>query len=103
MQQAGARNVLIKGGHFQADSQVSRDFLFADDEMTIFDSNRVHNVNVRGTGCILSSAIAANLALGHELGTAVRISKDYVYDVIKQAGDSTAETVTGNEQPTWLE
>jgi len=79
LQQAGARNVLIKGGHFESDSQVSRDLLFAGDEMTIFDSNRVHNVRVRGTGCMLSSAIAANLALGRDLESAVRFAKEYVH------------------------
>lgn len=90
MQQAGARNVLIKGGHFDAHSHISRDFLFAGDEMTIFDSVRVHNVSVRGTGCILSSAIAANLAIGHQLNAAVKISKDHVFGLIKSAADEVA-------------
>ena len=91
LQKAGARNVLIKGGHFESDSELSRDFLFVGDEMTIFDSSRVHNASVRGTGCMLSSAIAASLALGHGLNSAVKISKDYVYRLITQADDLGAD------------
>ena len=43
-----------------------------------FRGKRIDNPNTHGTGCTLSSAIAANLAKGYDLDTAVRRAKDYL-------------------------
>lgn len=68
-------SVLLKGGHCINDAN---DFLFADGEMTWFNVKRINNPNTHGTGCTLSSAIAANLANGHNLKQSVRLAKKYV-------------------------
>jgi len=82
IRRAGATNVLIKGGHFETEANQARDFLFTDNGLEIYEAPRVTGVSVRGTGCMLSSAIAANLALGHDLSTAVSIAKNYLHGVI---------------------
>jgi hydroxymethylpyrimidine kinase/phosphomethylpyrimidine kinase len=85
MQRAGGVNVLIKGGHMEVDSDRSRDFLFTENAVEVFEAPRINGVSVRGTGCMLSAAIAANLALGHDLSTAVGIAKDHVHSLIAAA------------------
>ena len=67
--------VLLKGGHAVNEAN---DFLFADGHGIWFRGKRIDNTNTHGTGCTLSSAIAANLAKGYELEEAVRRSKAYV-------------------------
>lgn len=66
--------VLAKGGHGLNDAN---DFLF-DGAGTWFHGQRVDTANTHGTGCTLSSAIAANLAKGHDLKTAVGRAKSYL-------------------------
>jgi hydroxymethylpyrimidine/phosphomethylpyrimidine kinase len=83
LRQHGAKNVLIKGGHFEAEKGISRDLLFIDGAMKTFDADRVEGRNVRGTGCILSSAIAANLALGNDLARSVEAAKAFVTEHIR--------------------
>jgi hydroxymethylpyrimidine/phosphomethylpyrimidine kinase len=80
----GARNVLIKGGHFE-DSYRSTDYLFIDGEMTVLEAERIQTTATHGTGCTLSSAIAANLALGKSLTDAVKIAKLFVTEAIRTA------------------
>ncbi len=67
--------VLLKGGHSVSDAN---DLLCADGRLTWIYGKRVDNPNTHGTGCTLSSAIAANLAKGYDLETAVRRAKDYI-------------------------
>ena len=80
----GARNVLIKGGHFE-ESEHSTDYLFIDGEMTVLEAERIQTTATHGTGCALSSAIAANLALGKNLMDAVKIAKRFVTEAIRTA------------------
>ena len=68
-------SVLCKGGHSINDAN---DLLYADDSLTWFAGKRIDNPNTHGTGCTLSSAIAANLAKGCELAEAVRLAKEYI-------------------------
>ena len=84
MQSVGARNVLIKGGHFESDVH-SNDYLFAGAEVEIFVAERIKTSATHGTGCTLSSAIAANLALGHDLKQSIGIAKRFVTEAIKTA------------------
>jgi len=46
--------------------------------MICFNGKRIDNPNTHGTGCTLSSAIASNLAKGHDIKTAVQKAKSYI-------------------------
>lgn len=67
--------VLLKGGHNVNDSN---DLLYAGGEKKWFCGKRIENPNTHGTGCTLSSAIAANLAKGYDLETSVARAKEYI-------------------------
>ena len=67
--------VLLKGGHSISDAN---DLLYAGGDLTWFEGKRIDNPNTHGTGCTLSSAIAANLAKGFPLAESVRRAKDYI-------------------------
>lgn len=67
--------VLLKGGHRVNDAN---DLMCQGGDLTWFRGKRIHNPNTHGTGCTLSSAIAANLAKGYDLKTAVSRAKDYI-------------------------
>src|SRR5699024_3952666 len=56
----------------------ANDLLFADDSFTWIYGEKIDNDNTHGTGCTLSSAIAANLAKGFDLQGAVRRAKEYI-------------------------
>ena len=80
----GARAVLLKGGHLAGDT-VS-DLLLAHDAQALWlRGPRIPSANTHGTGCTLSSAIAAHLARGATLEDAVRRARDYVRGAL-QAG-----------------
>ena len=68
-------SVLLKGGHSLNDAN---DLLYKNGEYTWFESKRIDNPNTHGTGCTLSSAIAANLSKGFTLENSVKNSKAYV-------------------------
>ena len=78
----GAKNVLMKGGHLQESAD---DLLYDGREATWFTGERINTKNTHGTGCTLSSALAANLALGLSLPEAVRKSKEYITIAINNA------------------
>ena len=67
--------VLCKGGHRVSDAN---DLLYQDGAFRWFRGRRIDNPNTHGTGCTLSSAIAANLAKGFPLADAVQRAKDYL-------------------------
>ena len=67
--------VLCKGGHQINDAN---DLLFKDGTYTWYNGKRINNPNTHGTGCTLSSAIAANLAKGFNLDASVKRAKDYI-------------------------
>lgn len=67
--------VLCKGGHQLNDTN---DLLYFKDGYRWFEGKRIDNPNTHGTGCTLSSAIAANLAKGYDLPTSVERAKDYI-------------------------
>ena len=67
--------VLCKGGHNLNDAN---DLLYADGMYRWFEGKRIDNPNTHGTGCTLSSAIAANLAKGFGLAESVQRAKNYI-------------------------
>ncbi len=79
----GARKVVVKGGHL--DSPDAIDILFDGEVFRELHSKRVQTRSTHGTGCTFSSAIAANLACGHDFFTAVDKAKNYVTDAIAHA------------------
>ncbi|GJE16528.1 bifunctional hydroxymethylpyrimidine kinase/phosphomethylpyrimidine kinase [Methylobacterium marchantiae] len=81
----GARAVLIKGGHAEGNESVDH-LMSADGTMRRFASPRIDTKSTHGTGCTLSSAVAAGLARGLSLIDAVAQAKRYVTASIAAAG-----------------
>jgi hydroxymethylpyrimidine kinase/phosphomethylpyrimidine kinase len=90
----GARAVLIKGGHLMRESGVGSpesgeryavDILDDEGEVTMFRGDWIDAPPVRGTGCMLSSAIAACLATGVDLKAAVNAAKKFVAGEIQNS------------------
>jgi len=79
----GCRAVLIKGGHGQGPE--STDYLVTANGTITLSAPRVATRNTHGTGCSLSSAIAANLARGEDMGAAVRNAKSWISAAIAAA------------------
>ena len=79
----GARAVLIKGGHLRSEQAV--DLLVTAEGVDRFAAPRIETRNTHGTGCTLSSAIAAELAKGASLRKAVATAKTYLTEALKQA------------------
>jgi hydroxymethylpyrimidine kinase/phosphomethylpyrimidine kinase/thiamine-phosphate diphosphorylase len=79
----GAANVLIKGGHLSG--RLSTDILFDGIRYHHFSSERFFTSNTHGTGCSYASAIAALLAQGEPLLTAVERSKIFITSAIRHA------------------
>ena len=71
--------VLCKGGHNIHDAD---DLLCADGQLIWFNGQRIDNPNTHGTGCTLSSAIAANLAKGFSLEASITRAKAYISDAL---------------------
>ena len=67
--------VLLKGGHSVSDAN---DLLYEKRRYKWFCGKRIDNPNTHGTGCTLSPAIAANLAKGYDLESAIGRAKEYI-------------------------
>jgi len=81
--QRGARAALVKGGHLAGDEVV--DLLVTEGAVRRFARPRIDTTSTHGTGCTLSAAIAAGLALGRPLEQAVADALDFVYRAIASA------------------
>jgi len=79
----GPRVVLVKGGHLDGPDSV--DIVCTEREAFEISRPRVATVHTHGTGCTLSSAIAANLALGLELRPAIERAREYLDGAIRHA------------------
>ena len=82
----GAKAVLVKGGGMKGDLR-GIDVWFDGTRLDVLKAENVDTGNTHGTGCTLSAAIAANLALEKDLFTAVTLAKDYVTTALKYALD----------------
>src|SRR6266850_198336 len=98
LRQTGARAVLVKGGHLEQRSEVrgqrsekpppkrqAIDLLDDEGTVTVFRGEWIDAPPVRGTGCMLSAAIAAGLAHGMKLNESVGSAKRFVADTIRYA------------------
>lgn len=83
LKETGVAWVLVKGGHLDGDGAI--DLLFDGTSDYVFESRRIKKANVRGTGCMLASAICAYLTQGCSAPEAVSRAKAYVYEKIKTA------------------
>ena len=79
----GAQAVLLKGGHLPGDALVDV-LLQPGQPMLRLASTRIRSRNVHGTGCTLSSAIAAHLALGQGLVDAVQAARQFIRAAISE-------------------
>lgn len=75
-------SVLLKAGHLSGDSLVDYFYNAEDDTVTKLPSRRVNTKNTHGTGCTLSSALAAALARGEDLTDAAKSAKSYIEQAI---------------------
>jgi hydroxymethylpyrimidine/phosphomethylpyrimidine kinase len=78
--QCGVPNVLIKGGHLAGNTI---DVLWMEGQVHHLPATRIDTPHTHGTGCVLSAAITAQLALGTDLLTAVQRAKQYVTTAIQ--------------------
>lgn len=82
----GAKCVLIKGGHMLGAEM--KDSLYVDGQLQEeYSCTTVATVNTHGTGCTLSSAIAACLAKGEDIPSAVRHAKEYITEALSAGAD----------------
>jgi len=96
LRETGARAVLIKGGHLKQRSEVrgqrseqsgpqrqAIDILDDDGRVLVLRGEWINAPPVRGTGCMLSAAIAAGLAHGMNLSESVTAAKEFVANLIR--------------------
>ena len=79
----GCRFVLIKGGHGHGEESI--DYLIDAEGTVPLAGPRIATTHTHGTGCTLASAIAAGLAKGEDMPTAVRHAKEFIGDAIAAA------------------
>ena len=80
--------VLLKGGHLGGEAA---DVLCDERGLRVFRSEMVKNVNTHGTGCTFSAAIAAEMARGRPLRTAVENAKSYIFECLRLSHPLTPE------------
>ncbi|WP_165157363.1 bifunctional hydroxymethylpyrimidine kinase/phosphomethylpyrimidine kinase [Parabacteroides sp. ZJ-118] len=81
LREKGCNAILVKGGHIPGAETVDRLFI-GEAAPVCLVSPTVETSNTHGTGCTLSSAIAAYMALGHPLTGAVRLAKEYINNAL---------------------
>jgi hydroxymethylpyrimidine/phosphomethylpyrimidine kinase len=89
----GARAVLLKGGHLEGET--SRDIYVDKDRLEILELKRVKTKNNHGTGCTLSSALAAYMARGMPAHEASGLAKKYVTAALQVSGNLTVGAGAG--------
>jgi hydroxymethylpyrimidine/phosphomethylpyrimidine kinase len=100
----GAKAVLIKGGHGEG-ADATDILVFAAGSLR-FTAPRIATRNTHGTGCTLAAAIAARIAIGDTLPTAVKAAKDFVWNAIDAGrslgvgkGDGPVDHLYGIRRP----
>lgn len=80
--QMGPKNVLLKGGHLTGEPI---DVLYDGSQITYFYGERMGGIQTHGTGCTLSSSIAANLAKNIDVKKSIQLSKEYITTAIRHS------------------
>ncbi|MDO9415857.1 bifunctional hydroxymethylpyrimidine kinase/phosphomethylpyrimidine kinase [Pararhizobium sp.] len=96
LQRLGADSVLVKGGHLGGST--SPDVLVTGQDLIWFEAPRTTTSNTHGTGCTLSSALAAELAKGATVQQAMSVAKAYLARAIALAGTLTVGSGHGPVQ-----
>jgi len=81
--QFGGKSILIKGGHLENQQSTDWLYLVGEDRLVVLKGDFIRTRNNHGTGCTLSSAIAAHLAKGLKIEAAVRAAKVYIGEAIR--------------------
>ena len=81
--QFGGRSILIKGGHLGESKSTDLLYLTEADRFVTLEAERVDSPNNHGTGCTLSSAIAAHMSRGSQIEDAVRKAKMFIQNAIR--------------------
>ncbi|MDC0738446.1 bifunctional hydroxymethylpyrimidine kinase/phosphomethylpyrimidine kinase [Cognatishimia sp. SS12] len=81
----GAQAVVMKGGHAECD--ICRDWLVTSEAVTPYEAPRIQTRNTHGTGCTLSSALAAGLARGQDLPEAMARAHSWLHQAISAADE----------------
>jgi hydroxymethylpyrimidine/phosphomethylpyrimidine kinase len=84
LSQTGAKAVLLKSGHFKGDELSDIFYLASEDALIEIPFQRVDTKNTHGTGCTLSSAVAAWLARGRTMKEAIQKGLDYTHQAIQE-------------------
>ncbi|MDS1029265.1 bifunctional hydroxymethylpyrimidine kinase/phosphomethylpyrimidine kinase [Bacillota bacterium LX-D] len=82
IQQLGAKNVVVKGGHLTGDAV---DVFYDGKNFNYLKGMRINTKNTHGTGCTFSSAIAAYVAKGYSALEAVKLAKEYINGAIEHS------------------
>lgn len=82
LREMGARNVIITGGHMDPPNDLIAD---KDGQITVLNGSKITCRSTHGTGCAFSTALACNLALGHNLISAAKAAKSYVEAALRKA------------------
>jgi hydroxymethylpyrimidine/phosphomethylpyrimidine kinase len=85
----GSRSILIKGGHLAENDSTDLLYLRQDEHFVRLDARRISSRNNHGTGCTLSSAIAAYRAKGFGIEKAARKAKTYIQNAIRAGSEYT--------------
>jgi len=85
-------NIYLKGGH--SDGATATDFLYTSDHTYAFSNDRLPRGEKHGSGCVLSAALTAQLALGKEIAEAAEIANSYTYQFL-----ASNETLLGHHNP----
>ncbi len=83
IQDLGAKNVLVKGGH--REDNCTDILLLENGEVVKYPGVRIDTINTHGTGCTLSSSIASLIAKGNSIEESVRLGKEYITEAIKNS------------------
>jgi hydroxymethylpyrimidine kinase/phosphomethylpyrimidine kinase len=92
LRRMGAQAVLLKGGHLQGASE-AMDLLDDGGHVTLFRSEWIEGVDLHGSGCLLSAALAACLARGDTLKDSVQQAKDFVAAAMRGARTENEEHI----------
>ncbi len=84
-------NIYLKGGH--GESNTSTDFLYTSDHTYAFSNDRLINGAKHGSGCVLSAALTAFLALGKDLPDAAEMANSYTYKFL-----ASSDNLLGHHQ-----